>query len=281
MADGRKIGIDPITPAVGAVISGVDLREPLDKQTVADIRAAVLRHGACFFRDQDLTQPQTVAFMKNFGRLTVDPYSDRINADFAEESAVHDMETFNDNARATQYWHVDSSHAETPAAFLVLRALILPDSGGSDTCWGSLYAAYESLSEPVRDMVDRLEAVHSDFRTLPLLDKAYTSHLRQGLRTVHPVVRVHPETGRRALFVNPLWTERIVGVSDEESENILAMLYAHSTRPEYTMRWKWRANDLVLWDNMAFQHYAVRDYHGRRLLQKGLIAGERPCGPAG
>lgn len=275
-----SITIEAITPTVGAVIGGVDLRKPLDAATIAEIRTAVLQHGACFFRDQDLTKTQAATFLKTFGPLTVDPYSQRYDTGFAEESAVHDMETFNDNAKATQYWHIDSSHAEKPAAFLMLRALILPESGGSDTCWGSLYAAYESLSEPVRDMVDRLEAIHSDFRTLPLLDKQFTTNLKQGLSSLHPVVRVHPETGRKALFVNPLWTERIVGFSDEESEHILAMLFAHAARPEFTMRWNWRANDLVIWDNMAFQHYAVRDYRGRRLLQKGLVAGKKPYGPA-
>jgi alpha-ketoglutarate-dependent taurine dioxygenase len=276
-----RVAIEPITPVVGAIIGGVDLRERLDADTVAKLRAAVLKHGALFFRDQDLTKAQTTAFLKNFGQLTLDPYSANYEVGVAEEEAVRDYETFNDNAKATQFWHVDSSHGEKPANFLSLRALILPESGGGDTCWGSLYAAYETLSQPVRDMIDRLEALHSDYRTYPLMDKAYLDRLNKGLSNIHPVVRVHPETGRKALLVNPLWTKMIVGVSEVESNHILNMLYTHASQPEFTMRWRWRVNDLVLWDNRSFQHYAVRDYHGRRTLEKGIIAGERPYGPTG
>ncbi|MCB2080580.1 MAG: TauD/TfdA family dioxygenase, partial [Novosphingobium sp.] len=160
-----------------------------------------------------------------------------------------------------------------------LRALELPPSGGGDTCWGSMYAAYETLSEPVRTMIDGLEAEHSGYKTVPLLGEGVADGLQTAMRSVHPVVRVHPETGRKALFVNELWTERIVGVSQLESDRILRLLWDHSQRPEFTMRWQWQVNDLALWDNRAFQHYAVRDYEGRRVLQKGYVRGERPIGP--
>lgn len=279
MLTAPRLEIDPITPAVGAVISGVDLTRPLDPDTVAEIRAALLQHGAVFFRDQEMTQPQTVAFLKYFGRPCIDPYAAKVRGDVPEEHTVHDMRTDNDNAKATQFWHIDSSHAAEPAAMVLLRALELPPSGGGDTCWASMYAAYDALSEPIRKMIDPMEAVHSDFRTLPLLERSYTTHLEKGLSTTHPVVRVHPETGRKALFVNELWTERLVGVSEFESACILNMLFEHVRRPDFTMRWRWRRNDLVLWDNCAFQHYAVRDYSGKRLLQKGLLKGERPYGP--
>ncbi len=276
----NTLQLDPITPAVGAVISGVDLREALSGDTVAQIRAAVLKHGAVFFRDQDLTQPQTVAFLKPFGRLTVDPYTLGGGADVPEELTVHDMETNNSNATATQFWHSDSSHTAAPASMLMLRALELPPEGGGDTCWSNMYLAYDSLSEAVRRMIDPMEAVHSDWRVFPLLDRAYTAMLNKGLSNAHPVVRVHPETGRKALFVNELWTERLVGVPEDESRDILEMLYAQTRRLEFMMRWRWRKNDVVFWDNCAFQHYAVRDYTGRRVLQKGYIKGERPFGPA-
>ncbi|MET0371495.1 MAG: TauD/TfdA family dioxygenase [Sphingobium sp.] len=281
MATKLRVDIEPITPAVGAIIHGVDLREPLDPETFETLHAAVLKHGALFFRDQDLTKAQTTAFLKNFGRLTLDPYSAGYQKGIPEDQAVRDYETFNSNAKATEFWHVDSSHGDKPANYLSLRALILPESGGGDTCWGSLYAPYEELAEPVRDMIDRLEARHSDYRTYPLMDKAYLDNLNKGLSNIHPVVRVHPETGRKALLVNPLWTEKIVGVSELESTSILNMLYTHAAQPEFTMRWRWRVNDMVLWDNCSMQHYAVRDYHGRRTLEKGIIAGERPYGPKG
>ena len=128
-------------------------------------------------------------------------------------------------------------------------------------------------------MIDTLFAEHSAYKTLPLLGGANTGYLQEEMRNVHPVVRVHPETGRKALFVNELWTERLVGMSPFESESLLAMLWQHSRREEFTMRWTWRQHDLALWDNMAFQHYAVRDYDGNRVLQKGYVRGEPPVGP--
>jgi taurine dioxygenase len=143
-----------------------------------------------------------------------------------------------------------------------------------------MYAAYETLSEPVKKMIDGLSAEHSAYKTLPLLDVPDTSFMQEEMRNVHPVVRVHPETGRKALFVNELWTERIVGVSQYESDCLLAMLWKHSQSPEFTMRWRWRVNDLALWDNRSFQHYAVRDYQGERVLQKGYVQGDRPYGPS-
>ncbi len=278
MATIARVSFEQITPHVGAVVQGADLREPLDPETAAAIRQAVLKHGVLFFRDQDITKQQTAAFLANFGPLATDPFSVAALAPPSPEHTVHDMPTYG-NAKATAIWHMDSTLAPAPAAFLTLRALELPPTGGGDTCWGSMYAAYETLSEPVRAMIDTLEAEHSAYKTLPLLGGSNTGYLQEEMRNVHPVVRVHPETGRKALFVNELWTEAIAGVSRHESDCLLEMLWQHSRREEFTMRWKWRANDLAFWDNMAFQHYAVRDYEGNRVLQKGYIKGERPVGP--
>ena len=280
MATKTRIEITPITPAVGAVANGADLSQPLDPEAVSAIRQAVFTHGALFFRDQDITQADTVAFLKNFGTLCTDPFVKEEFSQIPEEHTVHDMQTYG-NGQSTALWHMDSTLGAEPAALLTLRALELPSSGGSDTCWGSMYAAYETLSRPVQEMIDKLYAEHSGYKTLPLLGLGYGDHLQQDMRNTHPVVRVHPETGRKALFVNELWTEKIVGVSQHESQSILEMLWKHSQRPEFTMRWKWRVNDLVLWDNMAFQHYAVNDYEGSRILQKGYVKGEKPVGPTG
>jgi taurine dioxygenase len=279
MATIDDLRIEPITPAVGAIAHGVDLRERLDAGTVAQIRRAVLDQGVVFFRNQDLTREQTAAFMENFGPLGTDPFSVAALAPPTLDASVHNMPTYG-NARATAVWHMDSTLAAEPAAFLSLRALELPPGGGGDTCWGSMYAAYETLSEPVKAMIDGLSAEHSAYKTLPLLGGSNTAYLQEQMRNVHPVVRVHPQTGRKALFVNELWTESIVGLSAHESDSILAMLWKHSASPEFTMRWRWQVNDLALWDNMAFQHYAVRDYAGNRVLQKAYVNGERPVGPA-
>ncbi|MCB2073333.1 MAG: TauD/TfdA family dioxygenase [Novosphingobium sp.] len=278
MATTARLDIRTITPVVGAVIEGVDLAEPLDPEIVQQIRETVLQQGVVFFPEQELTQPQAVAFLKQFGRPATDPFSNAALADVPEEYSVHDMPTYG-NSKATAIWHIDSTLAAEPAALLMLRALELPPGGGGDTCFGSMYAAYEALAEPVREMIDGLYAEHSGYKTLPLLGEGHAEHLQREMRNVHPVVRVHPETGRKALFVNELWTEKIVGVSQHESDCLLRMLWDHSQKPEFTMRWQWRVNDLAFWDNRAFQHYAVRDYEGRRVLQKGYVKGDRPVGP--
>ena len=278
MAREESLTIESITPVVGAIASGIDLTRPLAPDTVRRIRKAVLDQGAVFFRNQDLTREQMVAFMKNFGELCTDPFSVAALAPPPEEATVHLMPTYG-NRRATAIWHMDSTLAAEPAALLALRAIELPPSGGGDTCWGSMVAAYETLSEPVKALIDGLSAEHSAYKTLPLLGGSNTGMLQEAMRNTHPVVVMHPETGCKALYVNELWTERLVGFSQHESDSLLAMLWKHSQAPEFTMRWKWQVNDVVLWDNRSFQHYAVMDYRGTRVLQKSYIRGERLRGP--
>jgi len=279
MATISKMAVRSITPHVGGVVEGVDLRQNLPDEDIAAIRAAMLERGVLFFRDQDLTREQHGAFMARFGELTIDPYAKAYGMEgLPIEALVHDMPT-NGNRNATAIWHIDSTLGAMPASILSLRALQLPPEGGGDTCWGSTVAAYETLSAPVKEMIDGLYAEHSGAMTLPLLDPADRHVLDEPMRNVHPVVRVHPETGRKALFVNELWTDHIIGVSKLESDAILAMLYRHSQRAEFTMRWQWRVNDIAVWDNRAFQHYAVNDYDGVRVLQKAYVKGDVPVGP--
>jgi alpha-ketoglutarate-dependent taurine dioxygenase len=276
MTRSKALEIQPITPVVGAVASGVDITAPLDPETVRDIRQAVLDHGAVFFRGQAMSREQMMAFTRHFGTPCVDPFSNAALTAAPGRGAIYDMPTLA-YSKATALWHIDSTLAATPASMIALRALELPAVGG-DTCWGSMYAAYDTLAEPIRDMIDGLSAEHSAFKVLPLMGAA-AKELQEEMRNIHPVVRVHPETGRKALFVNELWTESIVGFSPNESTHLLAMLYEHARSQEFTMRWKWSVNDLVLWDNCAFQHYAVRDYQTTRVMQKTLLAGDRPYGP--
>lgn len=273
-----RLNIEPITPAVGAIGSGVDLSQPLAPELVARIREAILAHGVVFFREQNLSREQTAALMSNFGTLATDPFSVAALSPPTPQNTVHDMQTYAQR-HATAIWHMDSTLAPAPAAFLALRMLHLPQSGGGDTCWGSMYTAYETLSEPIKRLIDCLSAEHSAYKTLRLLGGSNTAYLQEDMRNVHPVVRVHPETGRKALFVNELWTERIVGLSQHESDCLLRMLWTHSRSEEFTMRWKWQVNDIAIWDNRSFQHYAVQDYSGDRVLQKSYVAGDRPVGP--
>ena len=275
MTTSIQLDVQPVTPAVGAVISGVDLGRALDADTVLAIRHAVLEHGVVFFRDQDITREQMLEFMSNFGTPCTDPFS--VDQSVPAEETVIDMPTLA-YSRATAVWHIDSSLAEAPASLMALRAIEVPPSGG-DTCWASMYAAYDALSSPLRDLLDGLTAVHSAFKVLPLMGGASYGFLQEDMRNVHPAVRVHPETGRKALFVDELWTEHIVELEPDESAALLGFLFEHIKKPAFTMRWHWRRNDVAFSDNRAFQHYAVNDYDANRVMQKSLLAGDRPYGP--
>jgi taurine dioxygenase len=270
------LDVEPVTSAVGAIIAGVDLRKPLEPDALQAIRRAVLEHGVVFFRGQDLSREEMLVFMASFGTPCVDPFS-VVDRPVPAQETIIDVPTLG-YRKATAVWHYDSSLAAEPASLIALRAIELPPVGG-DTCWASMYAAYDALSEPLRDLLDPLTAVHSAFKVLPLMEGADYGYLQEKMRNVHPVVRVHPETGRKALFVDELWTERIVELEPAESASLLAFLFDHMASPLFTVRWRWRPNDLALWDNRAFQHYAVNDYRATRVMQKSLLAGDRPHGP--
>lgn len=271
------VHVQPVTPAVGAVIDGVDLRDPLAPGTVRAIRQALLEHGVIFFHDQELTREQMRAFVSNFGTPIAEPFQ---AGDQPEPVGEADLAP---TRRATAVWHSDTTFVTEPPSLTALRAVELPPIGG-DTCWGSMYAAYEALSQPVQEMLDGLTAVHSVYPVMQRLgdvgtkDAAYSAPIH-GAQNVHPVVRVHPETGRKALFVNESWTTRIVELHPAESGHVLALLFEHVKSPDFTMRWRWARNDMAMWDNRAVQHYAVPDYHAARVMQRVVLAGDKPYGP--
>jgi alpha-ketoglutarate-dependent taurine dioxygenase len=272
--DSMMLELKPITPAVGAILGGVDLRAPLEPVVVQEIRQSVLDHGVIFFRNQDLSRDQMLSFMQNFGTPRLDPISS--DRPVSVSDTVTEMHTL-PTKRATSVWHYDSSLDAEPASIISLRAIELPPVGG-DTCWASMYAAYDALSEPLRTMLDGLTAVHSAYQLYSLMPPQ--ADIQQDMASVHPVIRVHPETGRKALFVDELWTQRIVELEPAESANLLAFLFDHVKSPNFTVRWCWNVNDIALWDNRAFQHYAVNDYDTTRVLQKTILAGDRPEGPS-
>jgi taurine dioxygenase len=275
MTTSIALDVQPITPAVGAVVRGFDIGRALDPATVQAIRGAVLEHGVLFFRDQDITREQMFQFMATFGTPCTDPFS--VDQSVPPEDTVIEMETLA-YSPATAVWHIDSSLAPAPASMMSLRAIEVPRAGG-DTSWGSMYAANDALSAPLQQLLDGLTAEHSAYKVLPLMGGSGYGFLQEDMRNVHPAVRVHPETGRKALFVNELWTERIVELQADESAALLQFLFDHVKKPAFTMRWRWRKNDVALSDNRAFQHYAVNDYDGNRVMQKSLVAGDRPFGP--
>jgi alpha-ketoglutarate-dependent taurine dioxygenase len=248
-------------------------------------RQALTTHKVLFFSGQQLDPDSQVVLGNRLGTLTAShPVVPGIDEAHTEIYALDSA----DNGFA-DVWHTDVTFVRRPPLGSVLRAVTLPPTGG-DTTWADLELAYASLSRPVRDLADRLTAVHDGAREFGY----YLAQRRRGEGSVwdgeryrglvpveHPVVRVHPETGRRSLFVNPGFTSHIVDVSDAESRFLLDLFHAHITRPEHLVRHRWRAGDVAMWDNRATAHYANRDYgDARRVMHRVTLRGDEPVGVA-
>ena len=280
MATRSGIAVHRLTSNIGAVIEGADLRSPLSPDTVAEIRQALLDHGVIFFRDQDIDLGRFWSFMENFGQ----PWKEESTG--TDEDTAADVQTgdLSYTRHATAVWHADTTSLERPPIATALRAVQVPPFGG-DTCWSSMYAAWDALSAPMQRMLDGLHGVHSIRCTVdrmseygPGFEAAYGQ--RNEPEQIHPVVLMHPETGRKALYVSECFTTRIVELEPLESAAVLSLLFRHVERPEFTVRWKWEPNDLVFWDNRSVQHYAVPDYETTRLMQRIVLAGAKPGQPS-
>ncbi|TCK22166.1 TauD/TfdA dioxygenase family protein [Pseudonocardia endophytica] len=295
----ERTGVDvaPVAGHIGAEITGVDLTRPLTDEAGARITEALHRHKVIFFRDQELDHAAQIAFGRHFGELTYAHPHDDAPPEGHPEIFTIDPERYarrygNDpaatNRRKYSYvagWHTDVTAAVNPPAVSVLRAEVVPEIGG-DTTWTNLVAAYQGLSAPVRAFVDGLRAEHrygGDRK--PTGDNGYAKRVNDNLLVAHhPVVRVHPVTGERALFVNPGFTSHVLDVEPRESRAILDLLYAEITRPEYTVRFRWRPGSLAVWDNRATAHLAPADLDHldvRRTLHRVTVIGDRPVGPDG
>jgi alkyl sulfatase len=289
-----SLGLDvrPQAGHIGAEIHGVDLTRPLAPDVVEAIRATLLRWKVVFFRDQRVTQDQHVAFGRAFGEVT--PAHPTLPAAFPDrpEILLLDNERFARGGEGRgggpsieSRWHTDVTFVPNPPMGSILRGVIVPEYGG-DTQWTNLVVAYERLSAPVRALVDELHAVHHN--VLPLSRGELSPELQQqfqaqDLRAQHPVVRVHPETGERALFVNPNFTSHIVELSRQEGRHLLAMLYEHLSNPEFTVRFRWQPDSIAFWDNRATAHLVPTDVPpgARRSMQRITLAGDVPVGPDG
>jgi taurine dioxygenase len=264
----ERITVTKTTPAVGATVSGVDLAH-LDDETFAEVRRALLENCVLFFRDQMMTIDEHIGFGQKFGDLDVHPAAG--NATGREEILV--ISADENSARANgEGWHSDVSCLPEPPMGSILHMHEVPPSGG-DTMFSSMYAAYDALSEKMKSYLDGLTAVHSG------------EHIYRGTyegvedkasypRASHPVVRTHPDTGRKCLFVNRAFTTHIQGVPRDESDAILSYLYSHMEHPNFQVRFRWEANSVAFWDNRCAQHRAIWDYwphrrYGHRVTVKG------------
>jgi alpha-ketoglutarate-dependent taurine dioxygenase len=279
-----------LSGTIGAEIRGVDLRDPLDPGTIAAIRQLWLQHKVVFFPGQQLSPERQVAFGRAFGPLTpAHPVVPGAIADHPEVLVLDSHETRSRgeyawvrNRPRTEGWHSDVTFVPTPPDGSILSGQLVPDAGG-DTLWADTQAAYDSLARPLQRLVDGLTAVHDGNATFGGFLAAGHTIEWDGRRldrldpVAHPVVRTHPETGRRSLFVNPGFTTSILGLSRQESDGLLALLYDHMTAPEHVVRHKWQAGDVAFWDNRSTLHYATQDFgDAHRIMHRVTLRGSRP-----
>lgn len=274
------LNITPLSPSLGAIVGGIDLRQPLTDANQQAIEQALLTHQVLFFRAQPIEPQQQARLAAYFGDLHIHPLYPNV----PEQPEVLILDTAVTDVRDNAIWHTDVSFLPTPALGAILAAKQLPAYGG-DTLWASSSAAYEALSKPLQTLLDGLTATHDFTRSFPLERFGNTpealAHYHEVQRThppvIHPVVRTHPVTGRKGLFVNDGFTNRINELEAAESDALLRFLFAHSTRPEFTIRWRWQENDVAFWDNRITQHYAVDDYRpARRVMHRATILGDVP-----
>lgn len=271
----------PVTPSVGAEIRGVDLSRPLPPDDVDAVRAALVERLVLFFPGQDLTPDQHAAFARQFGEPTeAHPIMPALDAEHPEVLPI------DSRTNKSAFWHADVTFMTTPPMGSILYAQQMPDLGG-DTLWINLQAAYDALPRELQEMCDKLVAIHHDPFFAADVEKAGGcwwdgKRLERLVPVLHPVVRVHPETGRKGLFVNENFTKWILGFSRIQSEGFLQMLYDHCVRtPEFSLRHRWAQGDVAFWDNRATLHYATDDYGDTlRIVHRVTLRGEKPYGPA-
>jgi taurine dioxygenase len=264
--------------SLGAEILGVDLKAPMDDDAFTAFEAALVEHKVLAVRDQFLTTEQHVAFSRRFGELEVHPM--RPQGQFPE---ILVLDNHKDNpVLSTDVWHSDTTFRRNPTKYTILRCEIMPEFGG-DTLWANMEAAYDGLSDTFRTMISGLRAVH-DFQNFRVLFKN-TEEDRVKLHRMedmfpnpsHPVLRTHPVTGRKSIYVNPQFTLRIEGLEPAESRAILDVLFAQARVPEYQFRIRWTPGTVVFWDNRSTQHYAANDYYPqRRRMERTAVVGDVP-----
>lgn len=271
--------VEKVTGNVGAEISGLDLAACDDSQIWRDLYEVLLENAVIFFRDQQLSVERYLHFARQFGELFEN------NSPVIRTMAGHpELEIIRKEADAISNvgdeWHTDQSHRPNPCMGTMLYAIEVPPYGG-DTLFANTAAAYESLPDDLAEAVQGLEAVHSPEYLLRQTaqrtgdpDKLFGSSRATSPPAAHPVVRIHPDTGRRVLYVNPAYTEHFVGQTPEQSRPLLQRLFAHVLRPEHFCRFRWRKGSLAFWDNRQTWHYAVNDYHGYRREMRRLIVRE-------
>jgi taurine dioxygenase len=270
----RTIEVRKSTPHIGAEIYGIDLSTPLGDEQFGEVHAALMEHLVIFFRNQELSPERHKELGSRFGKLHVHPAAPSVLAEHPEVFVIKADEA--SKFVAGEDWHSDVSCDAEPPMGSILYLTTVPPDGGGDTLFANMYLAFDRLSQPIKTLIDGMTAIHDG-------EKLYRGRYGNDdtgkvyPRAEHPVVRTHPVTGRKALFVNRFFTTRIVGLSRNESDAILDMLFRHIETPEFAMRFRWQPGSVAFWDNRCAQHHALWDYYPhRRYGHRVTICGDRP-----
>lgn len=272
-----RFTLAPLSPTIGAVVEGVSLAEEIDDELFVLLNAALLEWKVLFFRRQEITHAEHLRFAGRWGDLESHPFFSVITDHQSEAEIVR----FQKDDKVSGYeniWHSDVSWRAEPSLGSVLRAIEVPPVGG-DTLWADMAAAYDHLTDELKRRLEGATAIHDWIHSFgATMDEQARDALRPDFPPVeHPVVRTHPETGRKLLYVNRIFTERLVGFDPDEGAELLDFLCLQATIPEYQCRWRWEAGDVAFWDNRASQHYAVSDYApNRRVMERITVIGDKP-----
>ena len=285
--NGGEIEVRPIANALGAEIHGIDLSRELDDATFTAVRQALHDHLVIFFRDQKITPYQHLAFGRRFGEVETHAYAKGLASHPEILPVIKEAED-----RAANFggiWHSDVAFHKTPPMGQILYALDVPEAGG-DTIFVNMYRAYEALSNTMKDLLSDMKAVHTGQRSYGASNSQVTLRQENFSKSmdvkvkedaeeemVHPIVRTHPETGRKSLYISAISVQRFNSMTKEESRPLLRFLKEHAQRPEFTCQFCWKRHSIAFWDNRCTQHYALNDYHShRREMHRVTIAGDRP-----
>ena len=270
------LDVEPVGGRIGAEIRGVTLSAEADDGTLAAIRAALVRHKVIFFRNQQLDDLQHEALATRLSEFQSG----------AVPGASHLMELNSSDGYAADIWHTDQTYVRSPPDMTMLRSVVSPKTGG-DTLWANTAVAYQELPEPLKNLAGQLRGIHNNTFDYAQVfgkdvgnkdEKWQQTHRPKVVEAEHPVVRVHPETGDRTLLVG-FYLQRFVGLNGADSRHLMSILQDHITRPENTVRWRWRVGDVVIWDNRSTQHRAITDYGSQlRVMKRATLASSTPLG---
>jgi taurine dioxygenase len=255
-----NLAVERLAPALGAEVRGVDL-DSIDQDGVDEIRGLLLEHHVLFFPDQTLSLDGHVALGRKFGELEIHP-----NLPFPDADHREIVELKASAGGVADEWHTDVTFLPHPSVMSIMHMVQCPPLGG-DTMWANQHLAYEELSAPLREMLDGMTAIHDA-----------TPHGKPEMKARHPVVRIHPETGRRSLLVNEHFTRRIVELSHAESDVLLRYLVGWATQERFTVRYRWTPGTVAMWDNRCTQHFVLHDFEGERVIQRVTVLGDDPKG---